>query len=389
MKQFTIIGILLIINWLGCKPNQSPAIPAAHLEVGDSVGMDFSNATAHQIRYKLEGKDKIFTSWMPAEKIPTLNLSPGAYSLLIEGKNRDGLVFKMPVVLKIEVSAPWYWNPWTLLFLIGIAIVSFSFAVKYFKDKTKAGVFISYLEAKTLHAQLNPHFIFNLLIVIQDKIIKESPKIASNLILDLSKLLRGFLEASTVDNELFSQQTRDGAFKFKDISLEKEIELLQLYLNFERLKNGHCFNFEIHTDRSVDFTNQTIPVLMIQPFVENAVKHGVLYRNDKAGFIQVAFTMEGEALVCVVTDNGVGRKKASEIQANKAILYVSRGAQVIKQRIAALNKYGYNISCETTDRVPQGTQVVLKFDYLEDDSYINQHAFNYKTVWSDLKNWIR
>ncbi|HVX50313.1 MAG TPA: histidine kinase, partial [Chitinophagaceae bacterium] len=167
------------------------------------------------------------------------------------------------------------------------------------------------LELKALHAQLNPHFVFNALSSIQGLINKNNIAGANKYLSKFGALMRSSLEAGEKDL----------------ISLDKEIEALETYLSLEQLRFG--FKYAIHTDAAINPAETDIPALLLQPVVENAVKHGVAGLEEK-GQITLSFTRQGNDMLVTVADNGSGFKYDGN---NKGL-----GLKLTRERIHLLNE---------------------------------------------------
>lgn len=207
-----------------------------------------------------------------------------------------------------------------------------------------------YFQSQLLLSELNPHFIFNVLASIQHKILTDKKEKASEYIIKLSKLMRNFLDASHRSNHLDSTMQQE-------IDLSKEIELLESFIEFEHEKSNHHFDYRISFDTSLTEMGLTLPPLLIQPYVENAIKHGLL-PDEKRGELLVSFEYLEECLMITVMDNGIGRKKALSKKGRQR--RTSLGSSILEQRIALLNDLGYHITVTVKDNVPQGTIVELK-----------------------------
>jgi LytS/YehU family sensor histidine kinase len=150
-----------------------------------------------------------------------------------------------------------------------------------------------------------------------------------------------------------------------DIPLTDEVETLTLYLKFEVLQRHEKFRdqgFAIEIAPSVIIENLRVPPMLIQPFVENAVRHGIRYLDTGyRGFIWVRFSRENGVLTCLVEDDGVGRETAARIQEKSQNIYVSHGTRLVRERIAILNKMDYDIQFNTQDRPGGGTIVTITF----------------------------
>lgn len=205
------------------------------------------------------------------------------------------------------------------------------------------------LELRSLRAQMNPHFIFNSLSSIHRFIWSNNQEEASDYLTKFSRLMRMIL-----DN---TQHTF--------ISLNKELESLRLYLDLEKLRCNNVFEYRIEVDEEINEEEVMIPPMIIQPYVENAIWHGLVHKSGK-GLLEIAVNLKGRTLICTVTDNGIGRKKAIEIKEKKGQTHRSMGMQVTEGRIDLIRKI--NNTKEATVNItdledeggkPTGTQVKL------------------------------
>jgi tetratricopeptide (TPR) repeat protein len=212
-----------------------------------------------------------------------------------------------------------------------------------------------YREAKVLRAQMNPHFIFNCLTSINRYIVKSDHKTASNYLTKFAKLIRLILDNSAEEY----------------ISLDAEQQTLKLYIDMELLRFDDIFEYEIINDDALTTENVSIPPMLIQPYVENAIWHGLLHLDDK-GKLWVKFKRNGNnSLIVEVEDNGVGRQKAKELEGNDIFKKRSYGMQISKDRIEIINRlYKYKTSVKVFDLEDEqgksaGTRVVLEIPLLK------------------------
>lgn len=175
------------------------------------------------------------------------------------------------------------------------------------------------LEKRMLRAQMDPHFIFNSLNSIQHFITINDKTSALKYLSKFSKLVRRVLESS-VNTQ---------------VPIADEITLLKLYIELERLRYSHSFDYSIQIDESVDVHETEIPFLLIQPYVENALVHGLRHKAG-GGHLSITLKQEGAYLICVVEDNGIGRTEAKRRKAISA--FPSRGMSVTQQRLETLNE---------------------------------------------------
>jgi len=207
------------------------------------------------------------------------------------------------------------------------------------------------LEQLALKSQMNPHFIFNCLNSIQQFVLDKDVAGSNRFITGFSRLIR---------------QTLDISAK-KEITLAEEIIYLSTYLELERTRFEDKFQFEVRAADDINVNDYMLPPVMLQPFVENSIRHGIRYRKDNEEKIVVFFERKSDHLVCTVEDNGIGRSEALRLKGNNPIEYQSKGMSLISSRIQYLNSNSeYPIILDVEDLADErndsrGTKVVLKF----------------------------
>ncbi len=174
-------------------------------------------------------------------------------------------------------------------------------------------------EQKALHLQMNPHFVFNCLGSISSFIVKNGTDSAIKYLAKFSKLMRLTLEYS----------------KLSLIPIDKEIQSLQNYLELEQLRFNHKFNFEIIKDKAIE-DDLALPPLLLQPFVENAIIHGVI-PSKEMGTITIQFKLEGDQLVCVIADNGIGYETSRTIKENSVSVHQSMALDITRKRLEMIS----------------------------------------------------
>lgn len=205
------------------------------------------------------------------------------------------------------------------------------------------------LELRSLRAQMNPHFIFNSLSSIHRYIWSNNQEEASDYLTKFSKLMRMIL-----DN---TQHTF--------IPLNKELESLRLYLDLERLRCNDVFDYRIEVNEGINEEEVMVPPMIIQPYVENAIWHGLVHKSGK-GILDIIVGLNNRTLICSVTDNGIGRRKAMEIKEKKGQVHRSMGMKVTEGRIELIRKINNNRDTNVTitdledeQGEPAGTRVVI------------------------------
>ncbi len=204
------------------------------------------------------------------------------------------------------------------------------------------------LEIRALRTQMNPHFIFNSLNSINRFILQSNKIQASQYLTKFSKLIRLILQNSQAAL----------------IPLESEIESLQLYLELEALRFDHHFEFTISVENDLDIAALKLPPLIIQPYAENAIWHGLMHKEEK-GKLEIKFYQHGDFLCCCITDDGIGRNKAAELKSKSGSTHKSMGMRITADRIAMLKQekqlenYIKITDLVLDDGSPGGTEVVL------------------------------
>jgi len=210
------------------------------------------------------------------------------------------------------------------------------------------------LEMQALRAQMNPHFIFNCLSSINRFILVNKIEEASDYLTKFSRLIRMVLHNS--EKPL--------------IALESELEALRLYLDLERLRFKNAFNYSITFINTIDINAVYIPPMLIQPFAENAIWHGLMHKKS-VGCLEIQLCAEGKALTCTIIDNGIGRNMAASFNSRSAEKNKSMGVEITAGRLALLNKSRaqaavFNIVDLMDDEGNGcGTKVVLTIPYKE------------------------
>ena len=211
------------------------------------------------------------------------------------------------------------------------------------------------LEMQALRAQMNPHFIFNSLNSINRFILQNNKAQASEYLTKFSKLVRMIL-----------QNSQDSL-----ITLESELESLELYLNLEALRFNYHFDYKITVPKDLDISVLKVPPLILQPYVENAIWHGLMHKEEK-GQLDVEVSEEDSHLFFKITDNGIGREKAAAIASKSATQHKSMGLRITADRIAIIQNSQVLTSPVTindlvdADGTAAGTEVVIKMPVIYD-----------------------
>ncbi|MET6998214.1 sensor histidine kinase [Chitinophaga defluvii] len=277
--------------------------------------------------------------------IPFPDLQPGSYKLLVRArKYKSG--WSVPVGINVSILPQWYQQWWArgILILVGVLLilVVLRFIVKRIKQgekrKTEYNRRIAELEAKALTNQMNPHFIFNSLNSVQHLILEKEEKQALNFLADFATLMRQMLNNS----------------RKSYISLEEEVAFLTRYLELEKIRFAHSFTYHfVMEDELKDYTIY-IPPMIIQPIVENAIKHGLAPKTI-SGHLEIRMEMVDDLLYCSVDDDGIGWDRSNSIKTSRLIKHESTALSVIKERLQIIKSFNGSVGkLEIIDKFKSG-----------------------------------
>ena len=291
----------------------------------DFVSANYQNPDKIQYQYKLEGLED---HWNETENpfVEYASLSPGNYKLLIRSRtiNRD---WNLPLELSFIIETKFYKTIYFYLSLTFIIILTAIYItenrLKYIKKKHKHSQEIenkiSSLKHQALSAMMNPHFIFNSLTSIQYFINNDEVDKANEYLSKFAKLLRLNLESA------------ERGF----ITIEEELERLKTYLILEKIRFGHLLSYTMKIDREINTEEIHIPNMLIQPFVENAIWHGILPKHSDGEISIKIEKFNKDNLKITITDNGIGYYKGLEMKKSD---HISKGMNIIEQKLNLLNE---------------------------------------------------
>jgi len=323
----------------------------------DFAGISFKSAGDIVYRYRLIGLDD---RWKTTNEtfLSYPSLPSGSYELQMTATNKFG-VQSSALSVKFAVDKLLWEKLWfraaVLLLTVALVILLFNYRVKKVREKDaekmNSVVKMAELEQMALRSQMNPHFIFNCMNSIQEFIIDKDVLGANEFITKFSHLIRKTLDVS-------SQSL---------ITIQEEVDYISTYLELESKRFGNKFVCEVILDGSVDPHSHLIPPMILQPYLENAVRHGMGHRQDKNGRISVRISLHAPYMRCIIEDNGVGRRLAARYKSKNAIRYQSKGMNLVAQRVEMLNRTGkipilIEIEdLEEEDGTALGTRITLNF----------------------------
>ena len=287
--------------------------------------LDFEQLQGITYWYKLTGSSDDWVSNGKNTELIFNELQPGRYTLQIKATDASNHVISKEASITLNITPP-FWKTWWFRLLLaaaaaGIIYYFFRRRVKSVKDKADIQQQITELESKALRAQMNPHFIFNSLNAIQELIVTNKVTEGYQYLSSFSKLLRMVLNHS--EKNL--------------IRLSDEIETIQLQLSLEALRFKNAFSYSVTVGDNIEAEMINVPPLLLQPYVENAVWHGLRHKEGDKG-LWVRIKEKGQQLEIEIEDNGVGRARSAEINKQKLGLeqFESKGSALSGQRIKLL-----------------------------------------------------
>ncbi len=295
--------------------------------------IDFEKSN-YQFAYRLNPASP-WTSVGSQRTISLNNLPPGNYSIELKASGKPGI--EKTKTFFITIDPPLWKRSWFILLAVlsvaGVIYFIYRKRVRNIRQKANIDKMLSQTEMKALQAQMNPHFIFNSLNSIREMILNNENKDASHYLSKFAHLMRITLDQST--------QTF--------VSLRNTKDYLERYMEMESIRNS-LFTWEINVDEKLDIDEVGLPPMLLQPFIENALWHGVSANNKKI-HVKIDFIKEGDNLVCRIDDNGMGIRQSQKNKTNNTTRHQPHGVDNIKNRVNLLNeKYDLRAHIDIYDK---------------------------------------
>ncbi len=322
------------------------------------TALSFRNSKNIIYRYRLLGQD---TTWRSTSNrdVQFSGLSSGSYNFQLLASHENGIYTKVPVEISFSISPSFYETIWfrlsiaVICLLVLFAIINYRIKIiqKKADEQNALNKKFSELNLNALRSQMNPHFTFNVLNSIQYYIVKKDADSAQLYISKFSKLIRMILDQSRTEF----------------ISLAEEIKILTLYMELEELRFEKKFSYSIKANERLNTEAIYIPGMLIQPFVENSIKHGIRFKKGEAQ-VGINFTSSDSVLICTITDNGIGRAEAAKLKSTEEE-HRSMGTAIVNERIEALSiLFKGKLKNYTTDLKdehgnPTGTCVTIEIPF--------------------------
>lgn len=297
----------------------------------DFTGINHRNPEKVFYQWKLEGFEEEWSPLTEKNSATYSNLPPGKYAFYLRSCNEDMVCANCNDIVEFIIEPPMWETLWFKIGGVGVAMLIIASIIKIRVDQVRRKTEqerrrltmerdLLELEQKALRLQMNPHFIFNALNSIQSLIVKKDEQTARYFLAKFSKLMRGILENSREER----------------ITIEQEVKTLDNYLALEKFSRGDSFDYQITLSEDIEIEEETIPPMMIQPFVENAIVHGIAHKEE-GGKVEVLFEKDGNYLKCTITDNGIGREQASQLKSQQEEQHKSTALAVTQERLDILH----------------------------------------------------
>ena len=306
------------------------------------IGIALKDPTAMAYSFILLGADQVWSDFQKERSVFYSNLAPGSYIFQVKSKDVNTGLMSKPVSFTFSIIPAFYQTVWfkvLLVVLLILGLITFFFwrmrsirlhaaEQRDFQHK------LAELEMTALRSQMNPHFLFNSLNSVNGFIIKNNREEASAYLTKFSRLVRMVLQNS----------------QEKHVSLEDELTALHLYIEMESLRFKDGFHFIEKISPSVDLNSHRIPPLLLQPYVENAIWHGLLHLNERQGILTLSIHPKANGILISIEDNGIGREKSEMMKSKSAMKRKSMGMQINADRMNLSKElYAFSINVEIKD----------------------------------------
>jgi ligand-binding sensor domain-containing protein/anti-sigma regulatory factor (Ser/Thr protein kinase) len=321
----------------------------------DYVGIDHASPKTIHYAYRLIGFDTVWQYVGTQRSVTFTNLDPGRYTLEVKVTNGDGVWGSKRATLDIRILPPW-WQTWAFRLsaacLLGLLLYAlFRYRVRQISERETLRRRLSEVQTEALRAQMNPHFIYNCLSSLKLHVERNDNEKASHYIDLFATLLRRVLLHS----------------RLEQISLSEELETLRLYVALEKMRFKDNFNYHFDIAPEAPLDELDVPPLIVQPYVENAIRHGLWQKKGDTGILNIRVTAYDDACQVIVEDNGIGRAAAAELKKQQTNLHISQGLDLTRERVEHFNLRGSGqlhvntFDLSDTEGRAAGTRVVLTF----------------------------
>lgn len=359
-KKPVITGVKVLDNHFPADSAIENNVPVVLSYKQNFLTIDFSPLIFSPVRetkyvYKLLGANQ---NWTPADNrfsATYTDLKPGSYTFLIKPADDTGNAYTSSFLFVIR---PPFWQRWWFYgfcILLSAGLISMLIKRRIGNIRREATLRQKILETEmaALRAQMNPHFIFNCISAIDNLIQNDEREKATTYLARFARLIRNVLDSS----------------KNMIVPFDKDFETTKLFIDLERFRSSDGFDYQLVADDELLSGDYQVPPLLLQPFIENAIHHGLANKLRDKKFLNVNIQLEDNFIVYTITDNGVGRQRAEELKMLNRPHHQSYGIRISKERLENFNRThtevpGHNDCLVITDLFdnyePAGTQVQLK-----------------------------
>ncbi len=312
------------------------------------TGISFTSGSEVQYKYLVAGggNDTIYTL------LNAVNLSalrPGKYSFMVWARVASGLWTASPATFSFTIRPPFWLTFWFIalmcLALCSLFYIFYRYQLNILKDKASKQAVrkrkMAELELQAVRAQINPHFLFNALNSIQNYYSQHDERKGNQYLTSFAQFMRKTLN--------FSQEPW--------ISLKDELGMLETYISLEQMRFKNTFTYKLIAGNGPDWEHIKIPSMLIQPYVENAINHGLRSLPEHTGILYITFRLEENVLICIIDDNGIGFEEAGKRRPKE---HQSKGMHINRQRIETINQlYNTAITARINDKKASGSNGTL------------------------------
>ncbi len=332
-------------------------VDGLRLDYGDNnllfrfTAIGFRGGQKIEYRFRLRGDQEPWTI-IKGEEISFVSLPPGEYAFELQAKTPGTPWSAQAAVLRFEISKPYWQKAWFILLLIltilGTILLIVIWIFYQAKRRNERRQRLVQAEHRALVTQMNPHFISNSLQSIQSYFINRDLETANDYMADFSELMRSILDSS----------------RSSSTTLQSELRMIRLYLQMEQMRTSDGFEFQITVDPAIQPERFTLPPLLLQPFLENAIWHGIVPKG-KQGKVDIYIEPVEGGIQIVLNDDGIGRTQSLAAKAKLIKTRKSHATDIVRERIDLLNQHYKNqFKFWIVDRVdpegqPAGTTVIF------------------------------
>jgi ligand-binding sensor domain-containing protein len=315
------------------------------------AALSFILPEKNRYRYKLEGFDQTWIDAGTKREAAYTNLDAGDYVFQVQGSNNDGVWNERGASVRVRITPPWWNTLWfravAVAFVVSASGGFMLWRIRAVRAAERISRQMAQLELQSLRLHMNPHFIFNAINSIQYLVSEGQTQAATHYLSTFARLMRKILKQHD----------------YLAISIADELELLEMYIDLERLRYDYTFDYELHCEHRSELASLLIPAMVLQPYVENAIRHGLGTRKH-GGMLSVRLERRDGLMFCVVEDNGIGRAQAQALQSKRTAdggdkqpaPHLSMATSITQRRLDILNAahpshHATHINVRTTDLI--------------------------------------